>query len=69
MHSCFSFQLGCVAEVNDPIRNSRDATEWDLLAATGAFSGVKPTAAPQAVKEQMKRMKVVHGHSHDVVGS
>ncbi|GAQ87747.1 hypothetical protein KFL_003740080 [Klebsormidium nitens] len=51
--------LECVAKVDEPIGNSRDATEWDVLAATGAFSGVQITAAPPTLEETIEQNEVV----------
>lgn len=62
-----SLQLDSVHKLDDSAFNAREAVEWDKLAATGAFAGVKSTPPPMTLKEQMERMRIVRHGSSEVV--
>ncbi|GAQ87745.1 hypothetical protein KFL_003740060 [Klebsormidium nitens] len=67
LRSTLQMMLDSVNRLDDPLANSREAEDWDTLAATGAFPGVECIPPPMSLEEQMERMRMIRGEYFEVV--
>ncbi|GAQ87746.1 hypothetical protein KFL_003740070 [Klebsormidium nitens] len=67
LRNTLEMMLESVKELDDPVATSREAVDWDTLAATGAFPGVDGTPPPMTLEGRMERMKIIRSEHSAVV--